>query len=81
MTRREKKGSGGAAPASRSGGAAQGGRSSQALRFTRSTAMWAGAGVVTAGLGFFLLARENISVSPFLLLAAFLVFFPLALIK
>jgi hypothetical protein len=37
--------------------------------------------VVAAGLGFLLLARESIEVAPFFLLAAFLVFFPLALIR
>jgi hypothetical protein len=72
MTRREKKGTGGVAPAS---------RTPRPLRFTRWTAIWGGAGVVTAGLGFLLLAREAIEVAPFLLLAAFLVFFPLAILK
>jgi hypothetical protein len=72
MTPREKKGSGGAAPAR---------RSARPLRFTRWTAIWGGAGVVAAGLGFLLLARESIEVAPFFLLAAFLVFFPLALIR
>ncbi len=51
------------------------------LRYTRWTAIWAGLGLVTAGLGFVLLAREAIGIAPFLLLAAFLVFFPLALFK
>ena len=73
MTRREKKGSG--------GGAAPSSRSPRPLRFTRWTAIWGGVGVVIAALGFFLLAREAIEVSPFLLLAAFLVFLPLALVK
>ena len=72
MTRREKKGSGGAAPGS---------RTPRPLRFTRWTAIWGGAGVVPAGLGFVLLARESIEVAPFFLLAAFLVFFPLALLR
>lgn len=51
------------------------------LRFTVWTAVYGAAGIVTAGLGFFLLSREEISVAPFLLLLAFLVLFPLALLK
>jgi hypothetical protein len=36
---------------------------------------------VTAAAGFVLLASEAIAVAPFFLLAAFLVFFPLALLR
>jgi hypothetical protein len=80
MAQRAKKGSGGAA-AAKGGAAPPTNRTPRPLRFTRWTAIWGGAGVVTAAVGFVLLAREAIEVAPFFLLAAFLVFFPLALIK
>lgn len=51
------------------------------LRFTVWTALFGGAGVITAALGFYLLAQESITIAPVLLLLAFLVFFPLALVK
>jgi hypothetical protein len=51
------------------------------LGFTVWTAVFGAAGVLTAALGFYLLAEESITAAPFLLLLAFLVFFPLALVK
>jgi hypothetical protein len=65
-----------------SGGARSGARDAgEGLRFTAWTAILGGAGVIIAVLGFYLLAQESITVAPFLLLFAFLVLFPLALVK
>jgi hypothetical protein len=53
----------------------------EALGVTRWTVISGVAGVVSAGLGFFFLSQGSISMAPALLLAGFLVFFPLALVK
>ncbi|MEX0856167.1 MAG: hypothetical protein WD056_01240 [Gemmatimonadota bacterium] len=49
--------------------------------FTRGMAIFGGAGLMVALAGFFLLAQGSIALAPVLLAIAFLVFFPLALVK
>ena len=55
--------------------------SGEGLRFTLWTGVYGGVGLLSVGLGFFLLARGSINVAPVLLLVGFLIFFPLALVK
>ena len=43
--------------------------------------MYGGAGLLSAVLGFILLAQGSINLAPVLLLIGFLVFFPLALVR
>ena len=45
------------------------------------TAAFGAAGVVVAGIGFYLLAGGSTALAPFLLAVAFLVLFPFALVK
>ena len=60
---------------------AVGGQSGEGLRFTMKTGVYGGVGLLSAGLGFVLLAQGSINLAPVLLLIGFLVFFPMALVK
>jgi hypothetical protein len=51
------------------------------LHFTVWTGVYGGVGLLSATLGFILLAQGSINLAPVLLLIGFLVFFPLALVK
>jgi hypothetical protein len=57
------------------------GTASDPASFTRWTGIFGGAGAVVALTGFYLLSQGSISLAPFLLAVAFLVLFPLALVK
>lgn len=80
---RRRKG-GGSEPASRAGpgdGPPVGTAGGAVLQFTAWTAIFGGAGVLTAASGFYLLSQGSIALAPVLLVLAFLVFFPLALTR
>jgi len=52
-----------------------------ALRFTRVNALLGGAGAVALGLGYWLLAQGSITAAPLLLVLAYVVLLPLAIIR
>ncbi len=52
-----------------------------ALRFTTENAVLAGAGVICLALGYWLLARGSITAAPILLVLAYVVLLPLAIIR
>ena len=52
-----------------------------ALRFTKVNAMLAVAGLICLVLGYGLLAKGSITAAPLLLVLAYLVFLPMAIIK
>ena len=52
-----------------------------ALRFTKENAMLAVAGLICLVLGYGLLAQGSITAAPLLLVLAYLVFLPMAIIK
>jgi len=52
-----------------------------ALRFTKVNAMLAVAGLICLVLGYGLLAQGSITAAPLLLVLAYLVFLPMAIIK
>lgn len=52
-----------------------------ALRFTRVNAYLGGAGVACLALGYWLLAQGSITAAPLLLVAGYVVFLPLAIIR
>lgn len=51
------------------------------LRFTRVNAMLAAAGILTLTLGYWLLAQGSINAAPLLLVLAYVVLLPLAIIR
>lgn len=51
------------------------------LRFTRVNAMLAVAGILTLSLGYWLLAQGSITAAPLLLVLAYVVLLPLAIIR
>jgi len=51
------------------------------LRFTRENGLLAGAGIVCLGLGYWLLAQGSITGAPLLLVLAYVVLLPLAIIR
>jgi len=53
----------------------------RSLRFTRVNAMLAAAGVATLVLGYWLLAQGSITAAPLLLVLAYVVLLPLAIIR
>ena len=59
----------------------EGGQGRDGLRFTVRTGVYGGVGLLSAVLGFILLAQGSINLAPVLLLIGFLVFFPLALVR
>ena len=52
-----------------------------ALKFTKVNAMLGGAGLICLALGYGLLARGSITAAPLLLVLAYLVLLPMAIIK
>jgi hypothetical protein len=52
-----------------------------ALRFTTENAILAAAGIVCLALGYWLLARGSITAAPLLLVLAYVVLLPLAIIR
>lgn len=52
-----------------------------ALKFTRENGILAGAGVVCLALGYWLLGQGSITVAPLLLVLAYVVLLPLAIIR
>jgi hypothetical protein len=56
------------------------GLASQELRFTRVNGLFAVAGVVTLALGYYLLSLGSITAAPLLLVLAYAVLIPLAII-
>ncbi|MDZ7780235.1 MAG: hypothetical protein U5R14_09945 [Gemmatimonadota bacterium] len=52
-----------------------------ALRFTRVNAMLAAAGMVSLGVGYWLLSQGSITAAPLLLVLAYVVLLPLAIIR
>lgn len=52
-----------------------------ALEFTRENAILAGAGVVCLVLGYWLLAQGSITAAPLLLVLAYVVLLPMAIIR
>jgi hypothetical protein len=62
--------------------AAQSGQDSRAsLRFTRVNALLGAAGLLTLTLGYWLLAQGSITAAPLLLVLAYVVLLPLAIIR
>ena len=59
----------------------EGGQGRHGLHFTVWTGVYGGVGLLSAVLGFILLAQGSINLAPVLLLIGFLVFFPLALVR
>lgn len=53
----------------------------EALRFTRENAILGGAGVLCLALGYWLLAQGSITAAPLLLVLAYVVLLPLAIIR
>jgi putative solute:sodium symporter small subunit len=53
----------------------------ESLRFTRVNAMLAVAGILTLTLGYWLLAQGSITAAPLLLVLAYVVLLPLAIIR
>ena len=51
------------------------------LRFTRQNAMLAGAGIACLALGYWLLAQGSITAAPILLVLAYVVLLPMAIIR
>ena len=59
----------------------EGGVRTAALRFTTENAVLAAAGVVCLAVGYWLLARGSITAAPILLVLAYVVLLPLAIIR
>jgi hypothetical protein len=57
------------------------GEPARALRFTRENAWLGAAGLVCLALGYWLLARGSITAAPILLVLAYVVLLPLAIIR
>lgn len=55
--------------------------SPQALRFTRVNAILGAAGLATLGAGYWLLTQGSITAAPLLLVLAYVVLLPLAIIR
>jgi uncharacterized membrane protein len=53
----------------------------QALKFTRENAVLGAAGLLCLALGYWLLAQGSITAAPVLLVLAYVVFLPMAIIK
>jgi hypothetical protein len=51
------------------------------LRFTRQNALLGAAGIVCLALGYWLLARGSITAAPLLLVLAYVVLLPMAIIR
>lgn len=51
------------------------------LSFSRSNAIWLGAGAVSIAIGFFLLAQGSESIAPVLLVLGYCVLLPIGIIK
>jgi hypothetical protein len=67
--------------ARRPGAATDSADPARSLRFTRVNAMLAAAGVATLVLGYWLLAQGSITAAPLLLVLAYVVLLPLAIIR
>ncbi len=61
------------------GGATDG--SNAALQFTKVNAMLGGAGLLCLALGYYLLAQGSITAAPLLLVLAYVVLLPMAIIR
>lgn len=66
--------------AKKSSSSKSGGARPAALKFTRVNALLAGAGLVALALGYWLLAQGSITAAPLLLVLAYVVLLPLAII-
>ena len=53
----------------------------RALRFTKVNAIFAGSGLLTLALGYWLLGEGSITAAPLLLVLAYVVLLPLAIIR
>ena len=53
----------------------------QALRFTKENGILAGAGLLCLALGYWLLAQGSITAAPLLLVLAYVVLLPMAIIR
>ncbi|HYO45341.1 MAG TPA: hypothetical protein VEY33_01450 [Gemmatimonadota bacterium] len=51
------------------------------LSFSRSNAIWLGAGAVSIAIGFFLLAQGSETIAPVLLVLGYCVLLPIGIIK
>ncbi len=58
----------------------KGGEQPAALRFSAVNGALAGAGVLSVGLGYYLLAQGSITAAPILLVMGYAIFLPLAII-
>ncbi len=57
------------------------GEDRRALRFTKVNAIFAGSGLLTLALGYWLLGEGSITAAPLLLVLAYVVLLPLAIIR
>jgi len=55
--------------------------SDDTLRFTKQNALLGGAGIVCLALGYWLLAQGSITAAPLLLVLAYVVLLPMAIIR